>query len=36
MKLEIEIGYYFIDVQIPVSVSALDTAAFDRTQLRLF
>jgi len=31
MKPEIEIG----DVQIPVSVSALDRPAFDRTQLCL-
>ena len=27
---------YFIDVQIPVSVSALDRPAFDRTPLCLF
>ena len=33
MKPEIEIG--FRDVQIPVSVSALDRPEFDRTQLCL-
>ena len=31
MKLEIEMGRYFIDVQIPVSVSALDRPTFDRS-----
>jgi len=35
MKLEIEIGRYFIDVQIQVLVSALDRPTFSRRQLCL-